>query len=151
MGLLTSADDEGRVYPVTNAAGSVLDVMRLECAHLGVEVRCGFEVARVSEEPRSTGFEAFSQDGEMVRATKSWSSTGGGGSLLADSGTRMVEAVPVLGPIRTETEPIRGLSGVRVKCAATLLVGVDDDNSAATRSQPSAVSCCSATTVSAES
>ncbi len=26
MGLLTSADDEGRVYPVTNAAGSVLDV-----------------------------------------------------------------------------------------------------------------------------
>ncbi len=43
MGLLTSADDEGRVYPVTNAAGSVLDVLRLECARLGVDVRCGFE------------------------------------------------------------------------------------------------------------
>ncbi len=34
----------------------------------------------------------------------------------------------MLGPIRTETEPIRGLSGVRVRCAATLFAGVDDDN-----------------------
>ena len=39
----------------------------------------------------------------------------------------MVAGVPVLGPIRTDTEPIRGLSGVRVRCAATLLVGGDDD------------------------
>jgi predicted Rossmann fold flavoprotein len=37
-----------------------------------------------------------------------------------------VEGVPVLGPIRTDTEPIRGLSGVRVRCTATLLVGTDD-------------------------
>ena len=36
IGLLTRADDEGRVYPLTNFAGSVVDALRLECARLGV-------------------------------------------------------------------------------------------------------------------
>lgn len=128
MGLLTRADDEGRVYPQTNAAGSVLDVLRLECAHLGVEVRCGFEVGRVTEEPGSTGFEVSSQGGDTLRAETVVVTTGGGGSLLADMGLAMVERVPVLGPVRTDAEPIRGLSGVRVRCAATLFAGVEHDN-----------------------
>lgn len=127
IGLLTLADDEGRVYPITNVAGSVLDVLRLECAHLGVEVRCGFEVGRVSEQPRSAGFEVSSQDGEVVRSEIVVVTTGGG-SLLAGLGHGLVDTVPVLGPLKTDIEPIRGLSGVRVKCAATLLAGVDGDN-----------------------
>jgi predicted Rossmann fold flavoprotein len=128
MGLLTRAEDEGRVYPMSNAAGSVLDVLRLECTHLGVDVRCGSEVERVSVEPGFTGFEVFVRGGETVRAETVVVTTGGGGSLLADTGHVMVERVPVLGPIRTEAEPIRGLSGVRVRCAATLLAGVEGDD-----------------------
>ena len=126
MGLLTCPDDEGRVYPVTNVAGSVLDVLRLECAHLGVEVRCDFEVGRVSEVPGSSGFQVTSTDGETVRREAVVVATAGG-SLLGDLGHEMVESIPVLGPIRTELEPIRGLSGVRVRCAATILVAVHDD------------------------
>ncbi len=127
MGLLTSVDAAGRVYPTTNSASSVLDVLRLECGHLGVDVRCGFKVVRVSERARGTGFEAFSPDGDLVRADAVVVATGGG-SLLADLGHRSVTTTPVLGPIRTETGPLRGLSGVRVKCSATLMVGVDHDN-----------------------
>ena len=41
LGLLTAADSEGRVYPRSNAASSVLDVLRLECARLGVRFICG--------------------------------------------------------------------------------------------------------------
>jgi hypothetical protein len=48
--------------------------------------------------------------------------TGGGHSLLADLGHTSVTCVPVLGPLKTERQPIRGLSGVRVGCSATLLV-----------------------------
>lgn len=130
MGLLTYADDEGRVYPVTNAAASVLDVLRLECAHLGVQERCGFEAACVSEAPGSTGFEVSSRGGETVRADAVVVTTGGrdaSGALLAGCGHGRVECVPVLVPIRTDAEVIRGLSGVRVSCAATLLARVDDD------------------------
>lgn len=123
MGLLTRADEEGRVYPATNFAGSVLDVLRLECAHLGVDVSCGFEVARVAEVPDFAGFDVTSRSGETVRADAVVVTTGGGSALLADLGHGLVESAPVLGPIRTDTEPIRGLSGVRVRCAATLLAG----------------------------
>lgn len=127
MGLLTRADDEGRVYPATNAAGSVLDVLRMECAHLGVDVRCGFEVVRVVEVPGGGGFEVTSEDGGTLRAEAVVVTTGGGCELLGNLGHELVERVPVLGPLKTDAAPIRGLSGVRVKCAATLLGGVGDD------------------------
>jgi len=128
MGLLTRADDERRVYPATNAAGSVLDVLRLECAHLGVDVRCGFEVGRVAAAPGVTGFGIHSKDGETVRAGTLVVTTGGGGSLLGDLGHGIAASAPVLAPIRTDPEPIRGLSGVRVRCAATLYAGVAEDD-----------------------
>lgn len=120
MGLLTTADDEGRVYPSTNAASSVLDVLRLECAHLGVDVRCEFEAERFTERGGPAGFEVRSAAGEAVTGQSVVVATGVG-PLLADTGHAWVESAPVLGPLRTETEPIRGLSGVRVRCAATLL------------------------------
>lgn len=123
MGLLSYADDEGRVYPVTNAANSVLDVLRLECAHLGAVERCGFEVAHVQAAPGGTGLEVFSRAGEWVYADAVVVATGGGESLLAEMGHGLVPCVPVLGPLTTELEPIRGLSGVRVRCGASLLGG----------------------------
>lgn len=129
MGLLISADAEGRVYPVTGYAASVLDAMRLECTHLGVEERCDFEVASLSHTP-GIGFEATSRNGECTSADAVIIATGGGDSLLADLGHESIECVPVLGPIKTELEPIRGLSGIRVKCAATLLA--EDDSPLAT-------------------
>lgn len=120
MGLLTYSDDEGRVYPATNTATSVLEVLRLECAHLGVEERCGFEVSRISNTPGSAGFEVFSRTGESVRADAVVVTTGGD-MLLADMSHGHVECVPVLGPITTDADPIRGLSGIRVRCAASVL------------------------------
>jgi len=123
MGLLTQADDEGRVYPTTNFAGSVLDVLRLECEHLGVDVCCEFEAVSVSEVPGSREFEVSSSGGETLRADAVVVTTGGADSLLAGLGHSLVESAPVLGPVKTDTEPIRGLSGVRVKCASMLLRG----------------------------
>ncbi len=123
LGLLTYADDEGRVYPVTNTASSVLDVLRLECARFGVEERCGFEVAHISGARGASGFEVVASGGDRLHADAVVVASGGGRSVLADLGHASVAPVPVLGPLTTEREPIRGLSGVRVRCAATLLVG----------------------------
>ncbi len=121
MGLLTYSDEEGRIYPATNAAGSVLDVMRLECSHLGVDERCRFEVASLAQAPGLGGFEVSSLDGERLGADAVVVTTGGGSSLLAEFGHATVACAPVLGPIKTDPAPIRGLSGVRVKCAASIL------------------------------
>ncbi|MDO9107969.1 MAG: aminoacetone oxidase family FAD-binding enzyme [Coriobacteriia bacterium] len=120
MGLLTFADAEGRVYPVTNAAASVLEVLRLECARLGVVERCGFEVASISQPSDAVGFEVVASDGERLGADAVVVATGGGDSLLAVLGHQSVDCEPVLGPLKTAVEPIRGLSGVRVRCEASL-------------------------------
>lgn len=119
MGLLTYADSEGRVYPTTNAAASVLEVLRLECAHLGVTERCDSPVASITES--STGLEVTLRDGEQLSADAVIVATGGGESLLAGLGHGHIECTPVLGPLKTELDPIRGLSGIRVKCAARIL------------------------------
>jgi len=121
LGLLTYADEEGRVYPATNAAASVLDVLRLECARLGVEERCGSEIAHVLAEEGTSGFDVVATGGDRLHADAVVVATGGGHSVLADLGHTSVPSAPVLGPLKTEREPIRGLSGVRVRCAATLL------------------------------
>lgn len=128
LGVLTRADEEGRVYPVTNFSGSVLDPLRLECGHLGVEVRCDFRAVGIAT-TGSVGFEVSSADGDVADADAVVITTGGGDSLLADLGHGTVPLTPVLGPIKTDVEPIRGLSGVRVRCAATLIAGAADDNS----------------------
>ncbi|MBN2823466.1 MAG: aminoacetone oxidase family FAD-binding enzyme [Coriobacteriia bacterium] len=121
MGLVTYADADGRLYPVTNAAASVLEVLRLECAHLGIEERLEFKVAHVVDAVDPVGFVVSSQDGEQLHADAVIVATGGGGVILAGAGHTRVECGPVLAPIKTDPGPIRGLSGVRVKCAASLL------------------------------
>ncbi len=128
MGLLSAADEEGRVYPVTNAAGSVLDVLRMECARLGVDVRCDYKATGIFRAQGAGGFEVSSAEGMAARARTVVVTTGGGGSLLAGMGHGMAPTTPVLGPMKTDTEPIRGLSGVRVRCAATLLAGIGHDD-----------------------
>ena len=121
LGLLTYSDDEGRIYPISNNASSVLDVLRLECARLGVEIICDFKVAKVSQQSSAQEFIAHSTTGQQVVGDSVVVTTGGGTSLLAELGHKTVKCVPVLVPIRTETEPIRGLSGVRVRCCASIL------------------------------
>lgn len=119
LGLRTFADDASRIYPTTNVANSVLDVLRLECAHRGVEERCGFKVASFSR--AGDRFEITSADGDVVHADAVVLATGGGPSLLSSLGHSASSFAPVLGPLRTDTAPIRGLSGVRVQCAASVL------------------------------
>lgn len=121
LGLLTYADAEGRVYPITNAANSVLDVLRLECAHLGVAERSGFEVARVRR--AEGGLLLHSREGEAVEADAVVVASGGGASVLEGLGHERVPLWPVLVPLATDTRSIRGLSGVRVRCEGHVLDG----------------------------
>ncbi|MHB1017637.1 MAG: aminoacetone oxidase family FAD-binding enzyme [Coriobacteriia bacterium] len=121
LGLLTYADDEGRVYPVTNAANSVLDVLRLECAHLGVEEHFGFDVTRIRREGEA--FMLFTSEGEAVEADAVVVASGGGASVLESLGHAREPLWPALVPLATDTRSIRGLSGVRVRCAGCILDG----------------------------
>ena len=49
IGVLLRDEDEGRVYPYSNQASTVLDAMRMECERLGAEEICGFTVTSVTK------------------------------------------------------------------------------------------------------
>ena len=52
MGILFRDEDDGRVYPYSNQASTVLDGMRMYCAKLGIDEICDFEKAAMAQ-PRS--------------------------------------------------------------------------------------------------
>lgn len=48
LGLLVSEEEEGRIYPLSNAANTVLDVLRAGCKWHAVDVRCGQKVVEIA-------------------------------------------------------------------------------------------------------
>lgn len=117
LGLLSYEDPAGRVYPRSDTAASVLDVLRLACRRYGVETVTGFDAARLD------GANVQARDGRTLSGDAILVATGGGTQLLKSAGHRIVPFSPVLCPLKTDTAPIRGLSGIRVSCALRLTRG----------------------------
>ena len=130
-GLKTGEEYGGRVYPYSGQAASVLDVLRLAMARLGVKVLTGAAVEAVRT--GGDGFINVAWDGGCARAERVIVACGGcaGGKLGGvRDGYRLLEALghgitplrPALCPIRTEPGYPRALKGVRVKAGAELWV-----------------------------
>lgn len=49
LGLYTRTEEDGRVYPLSNQASSVLDALRFECERLGVEFVCDYRAVHLKE------------------------------------------------------------------------------------------------------
>ena len=121
LGLWTVADSEGRIYPRSDTAASVLDVLRLGCAEAGAQEICSTEA--VALRPEKGGWRLDLQNGESHHADAVIVATGGGTNLLKGLNHPTVPFSPVLCPLRTDVGPIRGLTGLRVKCRARLFQG----------------------------
>jgi len=134
-GLRLTEETEGRVYPMTLQAVSVLDALKRGLVLNGVEVRCNLSVNRVKPLPPAQGGGFLvSCEGAEEWASRVILSCGGaaqpklGGSadgygLLVSLGHRVVHPRPALMPIWTEKREISGLSGLRVRCGVSLLRG----------------------------
>lgn len=125
-GLEWREDDEGRLYPFTNKASTVLDVLRAACAAVGVREACGNAVDQVVP-PQHEGerFHLRFADGAVEHAEAVIVACGGRrfeGLLPASYQT--VAMQPVLGPLRTAGKLAKSLDNIRVR-AALSLVGPD--------------------------
>ena len=129
LGLRLRVEDGGRAYPVSGQASSVLDMLRLAMEASGVKVDTGVQAERIRRDKH--GFSVQSQD-RTYRAQRVIVAGGGcaqpklgsNGScypLLAELGHRIIRPEPVLTQLMTETDKIRGLSGIRVKCAVKVV------------------------------
>ncbi|MBQ3103242.1 MAG: aminoacetone oxidase family FAD-binding enzyme [Oscillospiraceae bacterium] len=121
LGLWTVADSEGRVYPRSDTAASVLDVLRLRCAALGVAEDCSREL--ISLKKRGERWRLRFREGEGAECEAVIVAVGGGVDLLSPLGHSAVPFSPILCPLRTDAAPIKGLSGLRVKGTVRLFRG----------------------------
>ena len=128
MGLLTVTEESGRVYPYSDQANSVVDVLRFALDKENITVKLGFEVAKVKKD--AAGFTVESKDEavfchRLIIACGGLAGTQQGGSmsgyqLLRSMGHRMTKLRPALVQIKT-ADNVAALKGVRANCRAQIL------------------------------
>jgi predicted Rossmann fold flavoprotein len=129
LGLLTWTDAEGRVYPHSNQASAVLNLLRQETERLGAEEVCGFAVADVRKD--GDVFLLTSSDGRSLKGRKLILAAGSpAGRKREENGGlyRQLEKLghpvfpfrPALCPLETDPSRVRSLRGVRARAAVTL-------------------------------
>lgn len=132
LGLLTAEEYGGRVYPLSNSANSVVDVLRFALESAGVELRAACPV-RELRRGRSGGYTVVF-DGGSLFADKLIVCCGGaagaklggvmdGYELLKPLGHKRTRLLPSLVQLVTAPEYPRALKGVRAQVHLTLSSG----------------------------
>ena len=129
LGLYTVIEPSGKVYPYSDQANSVVDILRLNLERENIEVKTGFEVQKIQK--TETGF-AVSGSEETLECHKLIVACGGlagsklGGSmagykLLGRLGHRSTRLRPTLVQIKSAWNGIAALKGVRANCHVQIL------------------------------
>ena len=129
LGLYTVTEQSGKVYPYSDQANSVVDVLRLALEKPNISLKAGFEVQKVQKTQESF---SISDGNETLLCDKLIVACGGlagtklGGSmsgykLLAKFGHRSSRLRPALVQIKTDWAGIAALKGVRANCHIEIL------------------------------
>ena len=129
LGIPCVSDAEGRAYPMSRQAASVLDALRLACDEAGVDTLTDFSVAALKP-----GFAAVASDGRQVSGRTALVCTGGlaapklgasgeGYRLLEGFGHRIMPRFPAIVALKTPPEAVRGLKGIRADGTIRLICG----------------------------
>ena len=124
LGLFTVAEDSGRVYPYSDQANSVVDVLRFALEKPNIQVITGFEVTKARKTEQ--GFRVESAEGayechKLIIACGGLAGTKLGGTmagyqLLRSFGHKSTRLRPALVQLRTEWGGMAALKGVRANC-----------------------------------
>lgn len=129
MGLFTVVEESGKVYPYSDQANSVVDVLRFALEKPNVRVETGFEVKKIQR--NAEGFTMT--DGEktvfchkLIVAGGGLAGTKLGGTmsgyrLLNKLGHKVTPLRPNLVQLKTAWGGVTALKGVRANCCAQIL------------------------------
>ena len=129
MGLYTVAEDSGRVYPYSDQANSVVDVLRFALNRPEITLLSGVEVKKIRK--TDTGFcveagEDLWECDRLIIACGGLAGTKLGGSLsgyklLKAMGHRITKLRPSLVQIKSNWAGVGALKGVRTNCDVKIL------------------------------
>lgn len=131
LGIYPRYEEEGRVYPYSNQAAAVVDVLRFALVHRGGEITVDCQAEKISKTKK--GFLLNTTVGE-VHCKALILACGGGASpdlggcflgykLAAALGHRVVDPEPVLTPLKTDNSFTKALKGLKFSGEITLLQG----------------------------
>lgn len=132
LGVAHKVEAGGKVFPVSNQASSVLDVLRYALEENGVHTLPEFNVR--SLRPRGRGFRIKAADGRRFeadrviittggRAGPQFGSTGDGHRLAEELGHRIVEPFPALVQLRLKHHIFKHLRGIKFEGAVEIPAG----------------------------
>ena len=128
LGLYTVTEDSGRVYPYSDQANSVVDVLRFALQRANVEVLTDFEVMKARK--TADGFLVESRDRQiscdrLIIACGGLAGTKLGGTmsgyqLLRSFGHHATRLRPALVQVKSDWQGCASLKGVRTNCHAAV-------------------------------
>ena len=130
IGLSVKEEDEGKIYPYSGQASSVLDILRYEASRLGVVELCDAEVKQIIATKNE--FTLILRDGSKVvgdrvivaaggRANSNLGSTGTAYKLVSNLGHSITDTFPALVQLKLNSHHLKALAGVKFIGSATVL------------------------------
>ena len=131
LGLLTVSEASGRIYPMSNMAGSVLDVLRYALERPEIDLQTGQTVTAVRKMPEGFSVKTetdtfFARCLILAAGGAAGSKVGGGmdGYRLAKSlGHHRTALYPSLVQLKTDPTYPRALKGVKAQCGISICRG----------------------------
>jgi len=132
IGIYSKEEENGKVYPYSDRASSVLDVLRNELQRLKVKIITGFEVKSVKK--TKSLFKIASFSGETLYsdrviiaaggcASPNLGSNGTGFKILSSFGHNISNVAPALVQLKTNKEDVKGLKGIKFSCGVKITFG----------------------------
>ncbi len=132
LGVKCKIEDEGKAYPYSDQASSVLDVLRYEAERLGVIELCGCYVSQIKQ--KKGIFEIGIKDKEKLavdkvivaaggKASPNLGSNGSGYDLVIPFGHKLIETFPALVQLKLDAPFLKALKGVKFEGTVTLGLG----------------------------
>ena len=129
IGILWKEEDDGKVYPYSDTASAVLDVLRQKLEKSGVITECEFGVKKIKKQ--NNQFIIEDKNGKRKRADRVIIATGGmagaqlgsdgsGYKILEGFGHKITKLYPSLVQIRTETDTVKKLKGIKVNAKVSV-------------------------------
>lgn len=128
-GLLVRSDEVGRIYPYSNQAADVLNLLMYWLEKLKVKIYCNCTVVDIAKKKNGflvkTSEENFYADAVICamggKAGPQFGTDGFGFEFGEYCGCQIEKIYPCLVPLNCDKNQISGLSGIRVKGSASLI------------------------------
>ncbi|QUH20426.1 NAD(P)/FAD-dependent oxidoreductase [Alkaliphilus sp. B6464] len=131
LGIAHKIENDGKVFPMSDQASSVLDVLRYELDKLSIEVICDIEIDKIKQSKQE--FILIDSNGVEYKADKVIIATGGmsspnlgsngsGYKLAKSLGHNIVNPFPALVQLKLEAPFLKSIKGIKFNGAASVIL-----------------------------